>query len=139
VNRPVGIEDYAVDQLERLLKVLTARIAKAAGQPGADEIHDLRVSIRRLSQGVELFGGLFPAWDAQEILKTLKGMMRLTSEVRNRDIALDFLEKSKRRGHRLRLRRERSAYQRQFSAVVRQWRESDFTNQWRRGLPVGTV
>ncbi len=133
------IEVYAVRQLDLLLNILATRINQAAEHPGADEIHDLRVSMRRLSQGVEFFGNLFPAWDTKEILKTLKGMMRLTSEVRNRDIALDFLVKENRRGHRVRLRKERAAYQRQLSVLVRRWRQDDFTSQWRSGLPIGPV
>ena len=139
MNVPARIEDYAVSQIGRLLDVLALRINRAAKNPGPDEIHDLRVSIRRLSQAVQLFGSLFPAWDEKEILKTLKGMMRLTSEVRNRDIALVFLERSGRPGHRMRLRRERSAYQRQFSVLVRRWNEDDFSSKWRSGLPVGPV
>jgi CHAD domain-containing protein len=133
----LGIEDYAAGQLDQLLRVFGKRIKQTAQTPGPDEIHDLRVSMRRLSQAVQLFGSLFPAWEAEEIVKTLKRMMRLTSEVRNRDIALQFLEESKRTRHRVRLRKERLAYQRQFEATILHWSDQDFSAKWRRGLPAG--
>jgi len=139
VKPAAGIEDYAVSQLDRLLTVLASQVRRAAKNPGPAEIHDLRVSIRRLSQGVLLFGGLFPGWDSKEILKTLKSMMRLTSEVRNRDIALEFLGTSEHAAHRRRLEKERSAYQRQFSLMVRRWSEHDYSTKWRGSLPIGSA
>jgi hypothetical protein len=64
-------------------------------------------------------------------------MMRLTSEIRNRDIALEFLASLKQTRHRPRLVRERLALQREFSEMGRRWNVRDFSVKWRTGLSLG--
>ena len=64
----------------------------------------------------------------------LKRMMELTSEIRNRDIALKFLAKHQHGEHRHRLEQERSNYERQFSEMVRRWSARDFSAKWRNAL-----
>lgn len=100
-----AIHDYAIEQMNRLLTTLAFQVHQAANKPGAKEIHDLRVSIRRFSQGLLLFTDFFPKWEVKKIKRFLKRMMRLTSEIRNRDIAIDFLAQSKLQAHRRRLER----------------------------------
>ena len=46
-----SIHDYAVEQTNRLLTTLAYQVHRAAKKPGPEEIHDLRVSVRRFSQG----------------------------------------------------------------------------------------
>ena len=41
------MHDYAIEQMNRLLTTLAFQVHRAAKKPGPDEIHDLRVSIRR--------------------------------------------------------------------------------------------
>ena len=117
---------------------------RAAKKPGPDEIHDLRVSIRRFSQGLQLFSDFFPKWEIKKIDRMLKRMMRLTSSIRDRDITLEFLiEKqpgsSQTGAHRPRLAKERSTYQRQFAEMVRRWSARDFSAKWRNGLSLRGV
>src|ERR1700724_18908 len=88
-----GIHDYAIEQMNHLLTRLAFQVHRASKTPGPDEIHDLRVSIRRFSQGLLLFSDFFPKWEEKKIKKLLKRMMRVTSEIRNRDIPLEFLVK----------------------------------------------
>jgi CHAD domain-containing protein len=130
----VGIRDYAVEQMNRLLTRLAFQVHRAAKVPGPDEIHDLRVTIRRFSQGLLLFADFFPKWEVKKIQKMLKRMMRLTSEVRNRDIALEFLAKHQHTEHRQRLEQERLNYERRFNEMVRRWSARDFSAKWRNGL-----
>jgi len=134
MNRSVGIHDYAIEQTNRLLTRLAYQVHRAAKTPGPNEIHDLRVSIRRFSQGLLLFSDFFPGWEEKKIKKLLKRMMRLTSEIRNRDIALEFLVKHRQGEHRNRLEQERSDYERQFSEMVRRWSARDFSAKWRNAL-----
>lgn len=61
MNRSVGIHDYAIEQMNYLLTRLAFQVHRAAKAPGPDEIHDLRVSIRRFSQGMRLFSDFFPS------------------------------------------------------------------------------
>ena len=132
-----GIHDYALEQTDRLLTALALQIRRAARRPGPDEIHDLRVSIRRFSQGLRLFAEFFPKSQAKKIRAMLRRMLRLTSDLRNRDIALEFLGKSPAAEHRRRLKKERADYQRRFSEMVRHWSARDFSAQWRDGLALG--
>jgi len=139
MNRSAGIHDYAIEQMNHLLTRLAFQLHRAAKTPGPDEIHDLRVSIRRFSQGLLLFSDFFPKWEEKKIKKMLKRMMQLTSEVRNRDIALEFLVKHQHEEHRHRLEQERSNYERQFSEMVRRWSARDFSAKWRSGLSLRRV
>lgn len=133
------MHDYAVEQMNRLLTTLAFQVHRAAKKPGPDEIHDLRVSIRRFSQGLDLFSDFFPKGEVKKIRTMLKRMMRLTSSIRDRDITLEFLAELQpasagHGAHRPRLVRERGAYQRQFAEMVRRWSASDFSAKWRNGL-----
>src|SRR5450755_2387299 len=101
------MHDYALDQMNRLLTRLAFQAHRAAKVPGPEEIHDVRVSIRRFSQGLLLFADFFPPREVKKIERRLKRMLRLTSEIRNRDIALEFLAGLKQTRHRPRLVKER--------------------------------
>ncbi|HEV2687679.1 MAG TPA: CHAD domain-containing protein [Bryobacteraceae bacterium] len=125
--------------MNRLLTTLAFRVHEAAKSPEPDEIHDLRVSIRRFSQGLRLFGDFFPKWEVKKIRKLLKRMMRLTSEIRNRDITLEYLVEMKHSGHQRRLEKEREDYERQFSEMIRRWSARDFSAKWRSGLSLRSV
>jgi CHAD domain-containing protein len=134
VKREAGIQDYIIEQMNRLLTTLAFQVHRAAKKPGADEIHDLRVSIRRFLQGLLLFTEMFPNWEVKKIKRMLKRMMQLTSEIRNRDIALEYLAKASGRVHCERLQQERSEFQRRFAEMVRRWNARDFSAKWRNGL-----
>ena len=139
MNGKLGIHDYAIHQLDRLLTALALQVQRAAKKPGPDEIHDLRVSIRRFTQGLESFSGFFAKWEVKKIRKMLKRLMRLTSSIRDRDIALEFLAELEHTAHRPRLEKERGAYQREFAAMLRDWSEQDFSAEWRQGLSLRGV
>jgi CHAD domain-containing protein len=134
VSAAPGIRDYALDQMNHLLTRLAFQIHRAAKAPGPDEIHDVRVSIRRFSQGLLLFNDLFPPWEVKKVRRRLKRMMRLTSEIRNRDITLEYLASVKETRHRPRLVKQRLALQNEFSQMVQRWNARDFSAHWRIGL-----
>jgi CHAD domain-containing protein len=134
-----SIQDYGIEQMNRLLASLAVRVHCAAKKAGPDEIHDLRVSIRRFSQALELFSDFFPKWEVKKVRAMLKRMMRLTSSIRDRDVTLEFLAEAGHTTHKPRLARERSAYQRQFAQMVRRWSANDFSAKWRTGLSLRGV
>jgi CHAD domain-containing protein len=134
-----GMHEYAVEQTNRLLTMLAFQVHRAARKPGPDEIHDLRVSIRRFTQGLELFSDFFPKWEVKKIRRMLKRMMRLTSSIRDRDITLEFLAEAQHTAHRPRLTKERSTYQREFAEMLRRWSAQDFSANWRDGLSLRGV
>lgn len=68
-------------------------VQKAAKDPAdADVIHDLRVSMRRLSQCVEMFAGFLDAAAVGKLRKKVKRLMNRCGDVRNCDITLDLLK-----------------------------------------------
>jgi len=125
--------------MNHLLTTLAFRVHRAAKKPAPEEVHDLRVGIRRFSQGLRLFADLFPTWEVKKIKKLLKRMMRLTSEIRNRDIALELLADWKHLEHNRRLQKERDVYERQFSEMVQRWIGRDFSAKWRSSLSLRGV
>jgi len=66
-------------------------------------------------------------------------MMRLTSDIRNRDIALDYLAKLRKNQLRERLVAERLEYQREFIEMVERWNARDFSAKWRTALSLRHV
>lgn len=134
MTKQAGIHDYAIEQMNGLLTTLAFQVHRAAKKPGPDEIHDLRVSVRRFSQGLQLFSGFFPKWEVKKIRRMLKRMMRITSSIRDHDITLEFLNESQHTAHLPRLTKERTTYQRQFAEMVRRWSARDFSAKWRNEL-----
>ena len=133
------IRDFAIEQVNHLLTRLAFEVHRAAKQPGPDEIHDLRVGIRRFSQGLQVFADFFPPWEAKKVKQRLKRMMKLTSQIRDRDITLEFLADVRHTAHRRRFERERALYEREFSEMVRRWSARDFSAKWRLGLSLRGV
>lgn len=133
------IRDYAIRQVSQLLTSMSSEVHRSAKTSGADEIHDVRVSIRRFTQGMELFATFFPKGESKKIKKLLKRMMRLTSEIRNRDITLEFLVDEKIQDHRKRVEKERKDYQLKYAKLVRGFTGRDFAAKWRKGLSLGSV
>lgn len=134
-----GMHAYAMEQMNRLLTGVAFQIHRTAKTPGPDQIHDLRVSIRRFSQSLLLFSDFCPSWEIKKIRKVLKRMMQLTSEIRNRDIALEFLAKHQHTNHRQRLEAERSSFERQFSEMARRWNGRNFSAKWRNALSLRSL
>jgi hypothetical protein len=61
-------------------------------------------------------------------------MLKLTSQIRDRDITLEFLARLKQTRHRARLQKKRLAFEKEFSQMVRHWNARDFSAKWRNGL-----
>jgi CHAD domain-containing protein len=57
-----------------------------------EDIHDLRVSSRRLHEGLELFLPCYPAELIEPLVKLSKKVTRLLGEIRNTDEALGFFD-----------------------------------------------
>jgi CHAD domain-containing protein len=55
-----------------------------------EDIHDLRVSSRRLREGLALFAPCYPRRKMARLLKGVRGVTRLLGEIRNRDEAALF-------------------------------------------------
>jgi CHAD domain-containing protein len=70
---------------------MNIQIARAVRSQGVEEMHDLRVSIRRFTGILGTFKVCFPRSDSRRIRRTAKQIMVLAGEVRNYDIAIHLI------------------------------------------------
>jgi CHAD domain-containing protein len=133
------MDKFASGQASRLLGKLAFQVRQAAKRPNEEAIHDLRVSIRRLSQCLREFHQFFPRRETKKILKQLGKVMDLAAEMRNRDIAIELIGKDGRPAEAVflaTLRQERELAKQKLTRALVQWRRRDFTRKWRPWLAV---
>ncbi len=102
-----------------------------------DSVHDLRTSIRRLSECLRGFEELFPGGEAGRLRRRLRKLMQLAAEVRNRDIARElFLKANVPSDDALfqRLKTERHEWQSMLTDKVLAWTEREEPKHWHRML-----
>jgi len=84
---------YAQEEGDRLLGKLSEQIARAIQSPGADEMHDLRVAIRRFTRVLAVLKACFPRDESRRLRRELRRIMEQAGQVRDRDIALRLVAK----------------------------------------------
>jgi len=128
---------FANAQLASRLGQLTFQVRRTANVQDADSIHDLRVAIRRFSQSVVAFSSLLPKQETKKILKRLNRMMDAAGKVRDRDVALDFLDGAGVSGEdslRARIINERAEAERDLVEKTRRWSRANLSGKWRSAL-----
>lgn len=80
--------------LTHLVEDLVSVMRRAAEMPGIDAVHDLRVSVRRASEGLRIYRDQLPK--ARRLSKEIKAIRDLAAAVRDRDVTRQLL-----RRHRL--------------------------------------
>ena len=136
---PEQVDKFASVQALRLLGKLAFQVRHAAKHPNEEAIHDLRVSIRRLSQCLREFHQFFPRRETKKILKQLAKVMDLAAEMRNRDIAIELIAAVGRpveSAFVTHLRQEREEVKQKLSRALVQWRRRDFSRKWRPWLAI---
>ena len=119
---------YVEEQTAKLQRKLAKEVSRAVEDQGEEAIHDLRVAIRRLNRGLQVFSKLFPKRPRKEVRSRLHELMDAAGEVRDRDIAAELLKNSgvKPESSVLqRLARERLAASEKLATMLRQWKELD--------------
>ena len=87
------IARYAVKETRICLKHYAKNLRRAAKHPeDAEAIHDLRVSIRRVTQSMRAFRGLLDPAPLRKFRERVHELMDLCAGVRNCDVALDLLQ-----------------------------------------------
>ena len=133
------MQRYARQQTRSLLGNFARRLTLAAESGDADTIHDLRVSIRRLSRGLRTFALYYPDLSWKSIRAQLRQLMRLAGAVRDRDIALECLARAGVEAEAAivaRLQAERSRSNAEFLAGIRQWKDQAVTRKWSGQLAI---
>ena len=133
------MREFVERQTAALLLKLALEIDRAADDAAPDAIHDLRVSIRRLSRCLRAFAQFYPGRSWKKVRAELSDLLHSAGEVRDRDIALEMLSKAgiARRSVIVRkLETERTAAHGELVEEVRRWRDRDFASKWRSRLEV---
>ena len=131
------MKKYAQMQITALLAKLTAQVKHASENADEEAVHDLRVAIRRLSRGLRAFGQFFPGKSWKQIRVELSELMDKAAEVRDRDIAVELLEKAgvaKRAQVISTLGKERSAAAEALRNALHDWINRHAPQQWKGAL-----
>jgi CHAD domain-containing protein len=135
----MSIREYALDTVGKLFTNFASALGEAARAKNPDAIHDLRVSVRRFTQSLLTFEEYFSRKRLKKIRRNLKELMGLAAEMRNRDIALEFLKENEEPslGHntlRARLDHERQECEREFAGLLDRWQEEALADRWKNVL-----
>jgi CHAD domain-containing protein len=84
---------FVESNLQSRLKKIASNLRKTAKDPeDAGHIHDLRVAIRRYTQGLRIFKHLLNGGRVKKMRRRLKTVMEFCGTIRNCDIALEVLK-----------------------------------------------
>jgi CHAD domain-containing protein len=87
-----NLEAFVESNLQSRLEKLASNLHKAGKDPDdPDHIHDLRVAIRRYTQGLRIFKYLLDGARVKKMRRRLKTVMEFCGTIRNCDIALEVL------------------------------------------------
>lgn len=116
----------------RLLDDLAEEMKRTAENPSIDAVHDLRVAVRRATEGIRIF-----APEAKRLRKEIKAVRERAAAVRDRDVTRQLL-----RRHRLPATDPAVVYlqgQRDLAAVqlqefVKSQLKKDHPSRWKRWM-----
>jgi CHAD domain-containing protein len=128
---------FAWEQADRLLGRLAFQVGRTIKFHNAEAVHDLRVSIRRFAQALRVLKPCFRGKELRKIRRELKSIMTVAGEVRNHDIALKLLAKSKRAersGLQPKIQSRRREAERSLATLLKSWLERKSSLKWRGAL-----
>jgi CHAD domain-containing protein len=132
----MSMETFAARKLLELIDRTVFALHDAVRLQGPDAVHRLRVSIRRLQQGLRVFEQFLRASGTKRVRNQLKKTMRAAGELRNHDIAVQLVQKHRRDIPELRVARQASKVE--FQRVLRGIVRKDLSIQWREDLGLPT-
>jgi CHAD domain-containing protein len=127
---------HRVSLLLRRVAVESGRVSKA---PTADAVHDLRVSLRRFTNGLRVLQQFFPKAAARKVRRQAKAVLALAGAVRDRDIALELLAAAgipEGASVVTDMRRARTGAELALQTEVERWRRGGVARRWRERLEV---
>ncbi|HEY6341319.1 MAG TPA: CHAD domain-containing protein [Bryobacteraceae bacterium] len=87
------LDNFAEAQLRLRLRKTAATARHAAGRPGeAENIHNLRVAIRRFTQALRVFRDLLDRSHVRKMRRELHKIMELCGDIRDCDIAKETID-----------------------------------------------
>lgn len=134
---------FATHSIAKLLERLAYQVGITLHSPGAENVHDLRVAIRRFEQALITFRHYLPGCEVKRIRRKLKVMMHHAGAIRDCDVLQKILLKCQEPGAsalKQRLTEERKAELFGLTAVLRRWGARRSSSKWRAVLlPVDTL
>jgi len=133
----LSIRKHALQLASVLLRRFAFEVNRTAKPGDPEAIHDLRVSIRRLTHCLRLFERFFPRGEAKEIRRDLKALMTQAAQIRNRDVAIDLLHRAGIRTASAILasmEQEREHGRRQLVESLKRWSHRGSFKKWRSRL-----
>jgi triphosphatase len=133
----MGYGVFVIAQATRLLERLVFHINGAAHSHAPDAVHDLRVAVRRFTQALAIGKPCFPLRAVKKIRRRTKVMMTLASAVRDCDIALKFVTRSKAEDAaavEVKLRSRRANARKILAASLQRWTARNSVSKWRHAL-----
>jgi len=133
------MQKYTRSQTARLLRKMTSEVRKTAKTTDKDNIHDLRVSIRRLRACLRLFSGFYPGPARKKLQHEMKSLMHAAGEVRDRDIAMELLADAGIPAGSPAVRRlgeQRTRAAGALQDALKDWKGRGVSRQWRTRLEV---
>ena len=124
-------------QTAERLKKLESELRHVAHKPkDADAIHDLRVSIRRLSRALQVFEAWFERAQVKRIRGRLRKLMEHCAAVRNCDVAIEVLREARGQSPELiaGLEKERRRTREVLAHKLASWHRRDRVHEWRKHL-----
>lgn len=134
------LEGYAGVRVAGLIGRVECELGRLSQSRDAEAIHDLRVSVRRLTQALRALRGVLPKKPARAVRRELKPLMDLAGEVRTRDIALELFESAGVAADSavcVRLALEREDAIAALAAMAGRMNGEECGSRWRRDLEIG--
>ena len=129
----MNMREYVRVQTRILLRRLASQVNRTARSGDADAIHDLRVAIRRLSRCLRVFAQFYPGRSWKQMRRRLADLMDACGSVRDRDIAIELLEKAGVPAASALVRQldaERRAADEELRRELRRWKKDGFSRRW---------
>ena len=83
--------EFARSETEARMARFFAELERAGAHPGEEEVHGLRVSIRRFSQALRIFAPLLPAKAVKRIRARMKAVLDAAAAARDLDVGMEEL------------------------------------------------
>jgi len=128
---------FASHSIAKLLEGLAYRVSATIHSAGPENVHDLRVAIRRFGQALLEFRPGLPGCEVKRIRRKLKPLMSHAGDIRDCDVALKVLSKCQEPGApavRERLAARRKAVLPALAAALRRWGARRTSSKWRAAL-----
>jgi len=126
------VREYAVERISTLIETFVQQLDRASKERDEEAIHDLRVSIRRLSESLRVFRQFFPEVAVRKVRRRLRRLMDFAAVVRDSDIALQLLAAAGMPDGPLAetVRAQRDQAESDLHLEICRWKRRDYPSRW---------